>query len=376
MATKYLDLETVKVIEQPTEYPDNAISNLSVCDDDDSSDTYNITTYDEDIYWDIHPMLTYGALFSFIVGNRGGGKTFGAKKFCINRFIKKGEQFIYVRRYKQELKRIKTFFDDIKQYYPDNDLKVNAKGEFVIDGVQAGCAIPLSTAKIEKSVAFPKVATIIFDEFILDKGTYHYLPDEVTAFLELYETISRMRDVRVIFLSNALTITNPYFLYFNLQMPYKSNIWCKDDILIELVAKEEFVKAKEQTRFGKLIKGTAYGDYAINNNFLRDNPTFIEKKSGQCWYLVGMKYKGKVYGVWWSYALGKAWVSYDYEKQSAHMYALTKEDQSPNVSVLSGLRNSRWFSMFEKAFMDGYLYYESQNIKNAMYEVVKLYLRY
>lgn len=375
MATKYLDLDTVEVIEQPTEYPDSAISNIKVCDDD-SSDTYNITTYDEDIYWDIHPMLTYGALFSFIVGNRGGGKTYGAKKFCINRFLKKGEQFIYVRRYKQELKRIKTFFDDIVDKYPDNELKVNAKGEFIIDGEKAGCAIPLSTAKIEKSVAFPKVTTIIFDEFILDKGAYHYLPDEVTAFLELYETISRMRDVRVIFLSNALTITNPYFLYFNLQMPYKSNIWYKDDILIELVAKEEFIKVKEQTRFGKLIKGTAYGDYAISNSFLRDNPTFIEKKTGQCWFLTGMKYKGTTYGVWWSYEQGKAWVSHDYEKQSPNIYALTKEDQTPNTPVLKGLRNSRTFTMFEKAFMDGYLYYESQNIKNAMYEVIKLYLRY
>lgn len=331
---------------------------------------------DNDIFWDLHPMLTYDALYNWIVGNRGGGKTYGAKKFCIDRFIKNEEQFVYVRRYKTELKRIHTFFDDIAEKYPDHELKVDKSGEFYIDGQRAGASIPLSTAKIEKSVPFPKVKTIIFDEFIIDKGVYHYLPDEVTAFLEMYETIARMRDVRVIFLSNALSVTNPYFLYFNLQLPYKKNIWYKDDKLVELVAKESFIEKKKNTRFGKMVKDTPYGRYSIDNEFLRDNKTFVEKKTGQCTFLCALVYNGITYGIWLSYSQGKVWMSKDYEKDTPYIYALTREDQTPNVMLFKSLKYSRSFTMFKNAAYEGYLYYENINIKNIGQEILGLVARY
>ena len=44
-------------------------------------------------FWDINKTMTYNALFNFIIGNRGGGKSFGAKERAIDNFIKKGEQF-------------------------------------------------------------------------------------------------------------------------------------------------------------------------------------------------------------------------------------------------------------------------------------------
>ena len=323
------------------------------------------------MFWDISRPLSYNALLNFIVGNRGGGKTYGAKEFCIKNFIKKDEQFIYLRRYKQELRRIGTFFEDIKNAFPDNELKVKGK-EFYINNKLAGYALPLSTAKIEKSTAFPKVTTIVFDEFILDKGNYHYLQDEVTAFLEFYETVARSRPVRVLFLSNALTITNPYFLYFNIKIPYGSTISCKNDILIELVQDKEFIEMKKETRFAKIIEGTAYADYAIDNNFLRDTKTFVEKKSGTCNYVFSFAYKGEVYGVWRSFSQGKIWVSLDYDKTYAKTYALTKEDHTPNTLLLSSLNKSHNFKMFIEQYKMGNVYFESQNIKNICYEVVKL----
>ena len=64
----------------------------------------------DSIFWNINNSVSYNALFNFIIGNRGGGKTYGMKNYVINKFIKKGEQFIYLRRYKTEVKRINTFF--------------------------------------------------------------------------------------------------------------------------------------------------------------------------------------------------------------------------------------------------------------------------
>ena len=40
------------------------------------------------------------------------GKTYGASKLVIDRFLKHGEQFAYIRRYKPELKKaVPNFFD-------------------------------------------------------------------------------------------------------------------------------------------------------------------------------------------------------------------------------------------------------------------------
>ena len=52
------------------------------------------------MYYDFSKLVSYNALLSFVIGERGVGKTFGAKKFVINDFLKNGNQFVYLRRYK------------------------------------------------------------------------------------------------------------------------------------------------------------------------------------------------------------------------------------------------------------------------------------
>ena len=56
------------------------------------------------MYWSINKLLSYNALFNFVVGERGVGKSYGAKVYVANNFIKKNEEFVYIRRYKTELK--------------------------------------------------------------------------------------------------------------------------------------------------------------------------------------------------------------------------------------------------------------------------------
>lgn len=324
------------------------------------------------MYWDISVPLSYNALFNFIIGNRGGGKTYGCKKYVISRFLKTGEQFIYVRRYKQELKKISTFFAAVSQEFPETEFNVY-EGKFIINGEIAGYYLPLSTAKIEKSTEFPLVTTIIFDEFILDKGNYHYLPDEVTAFLEMYETVARTRDnCKCFLLANAITFANPYFLYFKISLPYNNTIACKNDVLVQMVQNEEFIQKKKNTRFGRLISGTNYAAYAIENNFLRDSTTFVEKKTGKCGLSFNLIYNGVTYGVWCNMQLGKIFVSFDYNDKIAKTYAITKDDHTPNTLLLTTIRKQGVFKWFLQQFEYGNVYFETQAIKSAMYDVIRL----
>ena len=189
------------------------------------------------LWYDVRKTLTNNCLFNFILGNRGGGKTFSCKKFVVEKFLKTGEQFYYLRRYKSEIKgaKMRNFFSDLQSEGFFTDKKFETKGDtFLCDGKIIGYYGALSNAKLtSKGSSFPNIQIIIFDEYIIDKGFQRYLQDEVVTFLEFYESIARLRNVRVLFLGNNVTSMNTYTLYFNLQLPFNSNIYKNGECLIQ-----------------------------------------------------------------------------------------------------------------------------------------------
>lgn len=323
------------------------------------------------MFWDIRKPLSYNALFNFIVGARGVGKTYGAKEYCLDNYFKNGSQFVYVRRFKEEFRRINNFFDDI-QKYPTG---LSAfKGEFRTDeGDVVGYYMPLTTAKINKSAPMPNVTDIIFDEFIIDKGFTHYIPDEVTNFLELYSTIARLREVRVWFLSNALTVTNPYFIYFDIALPYGKEISVKNDILIQMVKSEEYSEVAKETRFGKIIAGTPYGDYNLDNKFLLDNRTFVKKKGKDSKYYFSFIWQGDKYGVWIDSKAAAMYVSRDVDPTFDICYTFMTDDQQPNTVLLKGIQ-PYCVKNFFNVYKLGGVYFESVQIKNVCRDIIKIAL--
>ena len=84
------------------------------------------TQIDTSMFWSARRTLTHNTLINIIVGNRGGGKTYGAKQWAIDNFIKNKEQFGYIRRYRDDLKEpMARFFDDISDKYPDYEFKTD-----------------------------------------------------------------------------------------------------------------------------------------------------------------------------------------------------------------------------------------------------------
>ena len=149
----------------------------------------------------------------------------------INKFLKRKEEFAYIRRYKPEIaKAVPQFFEAINNNneYPEHSLSTKGNS-FYCDNIKFGYAMTLSTAQDLKSANFSKVTTIIFDEFIIEEGQKKfYLKNEVFTFLNLIETIARTRDIKVFMLANPANIyTNPYFLYFDLKLPYNNDIITK-----------------------------------------------------------------------------------------------------------------------------------------------------
>lgn len=230
----------------------------------------------------------------------------GATKFVVEQFLKKKDEFAYVRRYKKELQEaVPNFFNAINRNneFPNHNLSFNGK-KFICDSQICGHALTLSTSQDLKSTNFDNVKTIIFDEVFIEEGQKkYYLKNEVFVFLNLLETIARLRDVRVFLLSNAVSINNPYFTYFDLHIPFNGEIklFNHNTILLQYLKSAEYEKIKQKSRIGLLTKDTEYADYAFKNKFLHDSSTFIEKKTASAKFTFAFIFENKTYGVWFDY---------------------------------------------------------------------------
>ena len=328
------------------------------------------------MYYDYTKILTDNAFLNFLIGERGVGKTYGASKFVTKQFINKGKEFVYIKRFKSDLqKSVPEFFQELikNNEFPDHELSAKSS-KFYIDNQKCGYALSLTTAQSLKSTNFPNVKNIIFDEFIVEEGGQYYLKNEVEIVLGLIETIARMRDVRIFMLGNAVTVTNPYFIYFDIQLPYSTDIKTYKNglILVQYMYNEKYREAKANTKLGKLVEGTEYSKYAIENNFRLDNKNFIEKKTGTAKCSFAIKYKDHLFGVWFDYSVGKIFVSPDVNTKQ--IYACTLNDHTPNTMLLSAIRDYTAWKTFIKNYKLGNVYYENVKVKNMVQEVIKLYM--
>src|SRR6185312_3572501 len=278
------------------------------------------------LYYNISKLLSYDRIMNFVIGARGIGKSYASKRYIVNRFVKHGEQFIYLRRYKGELKKIDNFFNDIAEEFPD--VKFSVKGwKLYINGKLAGWAVPLSAWQSEKSTAYPNVTTIFFDEFIREKDNSGYMPNEVSAFLNFCHTVIRNREnARVICMSNAVTVANPYFVYFQLIPDIGRRFNAYSDIVVEIPDSFDFAEEVRKTRFGRLIDGTDYADMSLDNKFVNDSHAFVGKRTKSAKHEFTIVYNGLEMGVWVDFDEALMYVSVDHNPAIKRKYVLDVAD--------------------------------------------------
>ena len=338
---------------------------------------------EKSLYYKYDKLISYNALLNFVIGERGVGKSYGATKFVIDDYLKNGNQFVYLRRYATELDTaVPKFFDAVvfNGEYDGHEFKVrkrNKLSEFVMDGEVIGFAAALSTAGILKSTSFNKVKTIVFDEFIIDRGMHHYLRNEAETMLDICETIGRMRDIRVIFLGNAISLAaNPYFNYFDLELPPvgKEFKTFKDGLIVVNYIKNDAYRAeKKKTKFGRLIDGTDYGKYAIDNEVLRDSNTFIEKRKedGINWCVVIIK--GHSYGVWIGKESRKIFIERNYNPKLANIFSADEFSHDEKNFLI--MAKQGWFRVVVDNFAIGNVRFEDSRVKEDCLSILrKIYM--
>ena len=330
-------------------------------------------------YYDYHKIVSYNIPLNILIGERGVGKSYGAKEYVIKKYLKKKEKFLYIRRYENEIKSVfsKDFFGDIKEKFSELTLSSRGK-QFYINSEVFGYAKRLTEAQDLKSVSFEDITTIIFDEYGIEKNRRYYLPNEGMIIAGLLDSVIRNRsNIKVFILTNAVAGIefSPLFTFFNLTLPYNNEIKLFKDntILVQYMNNEEFREERKKTLIGRLMEGTAYEGYAMKNEIQDKNSLFLERKTGTAKFNFAFIYENETYGVWNDFKNGKVFVSQDYEEKSPFIFSITLKDSKPNTMLISALSRYDFWKQFLKYFKLGVVYYESQKIKKNVFEIIRLY---
>ena len=228
-----------------------------------------------------------------------------------------------------------------------------------------------------KSVDFPDVNKIIFDEFIIKKNkALTYLTDEV----QLISTVERpitdesgneVTEMKIWLLANAITFANDYFYFFNVK-PFRSRFYHdkERDIVVEQCENNLYVESVKKTRFGKLVKGTKYSDYAIDNEYLLDDNSFIKKKSPNSIFIMNIRYDGHEWGIYAD--IENVYVTWKIDKTKP-FFVFTNKDHKLDSLLIKSIRGTK-FDVLLANYQMGLVYCENIMIKNKFSDFMKLFI--
>ena len=181
-------------------------------------------------YYSLNNIKRKNATYNVIFGERSNGKTYAVLTEVVKNWAKNKAQFAYVRRWQEDIKgrRAQAVFSALTDdgsiekitdgayqgvyYYAGRFYMCtyDDKGKpLYSDSDVLGFTFALSDTEHNKSNSYPRVTTIMFDEFL----TKHlYLPDEFILFMNTVSTIVRLRtDVKIYMLGNTVNKFCPYF---------------------------------------------------------------------------------------------------------------------------------------------------------------------
>ena len=248
-------------------------------------------------YVDIKSILSAAPMFTWIVGGRGTGKTYGA----VDLMEELGELFVYLRRtgpevdivMSSELSPFRKWGKDHDTVFAFENIVKNVKAIYhgkIVDGVvkpqgeKIGILGSLTTFAGVRGFDGEEFKYIIYDEFIKEPHVKK-IKEEGQAFFNIVETINRNREfdgtppVKVLLTSNSFEMANPYFVELGFvdraeRMKEKGDsVYFDPRGHLLIVLEDSPISArKSQTALYKALRGTRFADMAIENNFAdRDN---------------------------------------------------------------------------------------------------------
>lgn len=225
---------------------------------------------------------------NIIIGGRGIGKTYSTLDYV----IQEDKPFLYLRNTDIQISESAgTFGNPFKRLNIDKgyDYMLSRSGKHYViksGGEIKGYGAALSTFANLRGVDLSEIKYVVFDEFIELKRLAY---DQFRAFMGLYETINRNRELQgelpliCFLLSNSQKIDNDILGGFGLIEKIMQMIkagqenFYTDEMWLSL-PKSEVSEAKRKTAIYKLSEKTDIYKEALNNAFAYDNFENIKKE--------------------------------------------------------------------------------------------------
>lgn len=345
------------------------------------------------IYWNPYPLLSYNADINLVIGPRSIGKTYKEKILALKDFFKNKSQFIFLRQTDTQLDLTKSkFLNDLKAnqefngradnlfikgdtvYYRNNEEEIEEVGYFSSLNVVSNQRGFTTTNKLK---------WYFLDEFISETNTY--LKNEIMKFVSSVSTFFRLRNNgKVILSANALSMDNPYLNFFKIKIPKegsfsKSVIPIQDPltgaiynlvVVCEFVKpSNEFVETSSRSLGGKLALLSGYGESSINNRFILDDTSnIVERKLIKCPLQCSFNvfFNGIDMGIYKNTSHNIIFVGEPLKNYKTYVFNDIVKASEPNCVL--ALRKNNIYKLLLNYQVNGYMVYESLNLKNAFFD--------
>lgn len=281
----------------------------------------DVNLYLSNKYLDMGAIISAPYPFIMVISGRGGGKTYGSLRYCIENRIK----FLYLRRTKTILELITD-----PRYQPFKRINADTHREIESDygkgigsftdretGELVGYAAALSTIANIRGFDGSDIELIIWDEFIPEPGE-RVTFNQLSAFYHAVETIGRNRElegrppVKCLLLSNSDLIYSDVISglgigeqLYQMQQTGTEIAEASPELLLIMPHLDEFREQKADTALYRLTAGTAFSSVALDNTFAIEDRRLIGKKDLRQYKPVcsvsGITfYKAKAGGSWYA----------------------------------------------------------------------------
>lgn len=279
---------------------------------------------------------------------RSTGKTTYFIKMLTKRFLKKGQKYVYLVRFENELTSLASaIYKDIqthalKEYSFESKIKGSGLyASILCDGVEMGYGLPLNSFdKIKrKSHLFTDATSIIFDEFQSEK--FKYVTNEINAFHSIHTSLARgngemRRYLPIYMLSNHITLLNPYFNAFGLTKLNKNTRFYKGEgFVLEQQFNEGAAKAHKKYGFDKAFVSTDYSDMNTQGKYLLDDDSYICKPTGKNEYIATIIYGGEEYSIRRYLSTGKYHIGRNVDESYPARYFIQKSIGGSNAEFIN-----------------------------------------
>lgn len=305
----------------------------------------DVNLYLPNKYLDMGAIINAPYPFIMVISGRGGGKTYGSLRYCIENQIK----FLYLRRTKTILELITDpRYQPFKRINADTHREIESEygkgvGSFTDKetGDLVGYAAALSTIANIRGFDGSDIELIIWDEFIPEPGE-RVMFNQLSAFYHAVETIGRNRELEGRPPIKCLMLSNSDLIYsdvisglgigeqlYQMQQTGTEIEEASPELLLIMPHLDEFRAEKADTALYRLTAGTAFSSVALDNTFAIEDRRLIGKKDLRQYKPVcsvsGITfYKAKAGGSWYA-SRHRSGSPQEYEESEADIRRFRRE---------------------------------------------------